>query len=350
MRVFRAPFGTTESGISVDKFTLINDEDMSVDLITYGGRVTAVRFPDINGEIGNVVLGFDSIESYERDSAYIGALIGRYANRIADAQLRVNGEQCWLGANEGKNQLHGGFHGLHNRVLDAQVFEMADEVGVELSTVLEEGLEGYPGDLEVSIRISLSRENELKFDYKARCNRPTVVNLTHHGYFNLSGVQGGSCMSHLLSINADAYTPVNGQAIPTGEIRAVEGTVYDFRQAKRLDQDSGAAESEPQGFDHNFVLNKQAQVLAEAAWLKDPLTGREVRLFTTEPGLQLYTAQYLDSVFEDKRVRFGPYSGVCLEAQHFANSPNEPAFPSTLLLPQETYRQTTIYRFSREEM
>lgn len=346
MNLQKSIFGNTQHGCPVEKFRLNNKNGMSVELINYGGRVTGVYLPDRQGKPQNVVLGFDDLRSYELDEAYIGALVGRYANRIGGAQIHIDGELHTLSANEGKNHLHGGVNGLHNRVLDARGYEEQDLVGVELSTVLEDGLEGYPGNLELIIRISLSCDNELKFDYRARSDKPTVLNLTHHGYFNLAGATSGSCLAHLLRINADEFTPVDTQAIPTGQLSPVTGTAFDFRQAKRLDQDSGMADTEPRGFDHNFVLNKPAQKLAEGAWLKDSLTGRELRLFTTEPGLQLYTAQYLDSLSDDKRRRFGPSSGVCLEAQHFANSPNEPAFPSTLLLPDDTYRQTTIYQFS----
>lgn len=346
MRVFRAPFGTTESGISVDKFTLSNDNGMSVELITYGGRVSAVRVPDAAGNIENVVLGYDELASYERDSTYIGALVGRYANRISGATFKLDGVLYNLSANEGENQLHGGGQGLHNRVLEASTFETEEAVGVELSTLLEDGLEGYPGSLEVRVRISLTNTNELVFDYRAKTDKPTVVNLTHHGYFNLAGRSSGSCMNHLLQIAADAYTPVDSASIPTGELRPVANSPFDFRELKCLGVDSGAPVGEPEGFDHNFVLQGEQGVMREIAQLVEPNSQRAMSVSTTEPGVQLYTGQYLDCASVDGQLIYGASAGLCLECQHFPDSPNVAHFPETELRPTETYRQTTTYRFS----
>lgn len=345
MQISRAEYGISRAGQAVDKYTLTNDSGMSVELLTYGGRVSAVYVPAAGGEPENVVLGFDDLASYEQDSAYIGALVGRYANRIAGASFNIEGKTYQLSANEGENQLHGGFQGLHNRVLESETFESPDEVGVELTTVLEDGLEGFPGNLSVRVRISLNSSNELKFDYQAMCDEPTHVNLTHHGYFNLAGADSGRCMGHELWLDADRYTPVDSQSIPTGEQRSVSDTVFDFRQAKCLGADSGAPVGEPGGFDHNFVLNKREGEFTEIARLRDPASDRSMLVCTTQPGVQLYTAQYLDSRSVDGRVRFAPCAGVCLETQHFANSPNEPSFPSTLLRPGKEYRQQTVYRF-----
>lgn len=345
MQITRSDFGTTAAGQSVDKFVLSNESGMSVELITYGGRVSAVYLPDASGEQENVVLGFDDLVSYEQDGAYLGALVGRYANRIARASFTIDGQTYRLSANEGDNQLHGGLQGLHNRVFQAQAFKVSDDVGVELSTVLEDGLEGYPGNLSVDVRITLTSNNELKFDYRAESDKSTYVNLTHHGYFNLAGVHAGSCMGHELSIDADRYTPVDSQAIPTGEIRSVGDSVFDFRQPKRLDKESGAPVGEPAGFDHNFVLKKPKGEFAQIAQLEDKQSGRSMVVSTDQPGVQLYTAQYLKSASADGTAVFGAYAGLCLETQHFANSPNEKAFPSTLLQPGEVYRQLTSYRF-----
>lgn len=344
MRIQRSKFGVTAVGQTVDRFTLSNSLGMSVDLLSYGGRVSAVRLPDGSGGSVNVVLGFEDVQSYEQDRAYLGALVGRYANRIAGASFDIDGSHYRLSANEGDNQLHGGFQGLHNRVLSATPFESSEEVGVELSTRLEDGLEGYPGNLDVRVRISLTEGCELKFDYRAMTDQPTHVNLTHHGYFNLAG--SGSCMSHQLSINAQRYTPVDRYAIPTGELRDVSQSAFDFRKLKPLDAESGVPAGEPAGFDHNFALNKAVGELVEIAHLQEPVSGRSMRVSTTEPGVQLYTAQYLQSESVDGRCRYGPYAGVCLETQHFANSPNESNFPSTLLEVGEEYQQLTIYRFS----
>ena len=345
VQVSRAEYGISRAGQVVYKYRLTNDLGMSVELITYGGRVTAVRMPSAHRNLENVVLGFDDLASYEQDSAYLGALVGRYANRIGGASFSIEGKTYQLSANEGDNQLHGGHSGLHNRVFQAEAFEHKDEVGVELSALLEDRLEGFPGNLSVRVRISLNSSNELKFDYQAMCDEPTHVNLTHHGYFNLAGADSGSCMGHELWLDADRYTPVDSQSIPTGEQRAVSDTVFDFRQAKSLGADSGAPVGEPGGFDHNFVLNQLEGEFTEIARLSDPVSGRSMLVSTTQPGVQLYTAQYLDSSSVDGRVRFAPYAGVCLETQHFANSPNQSGFPSTLLMPSAVYRQSTIYAF-----
>lgn len=346
MQITQSVFGLTRTGEVVDKFTLSNAAGVAVELITYGGRVSAIWMPDAQGRVDNIVLGFDELASYEQDSAYIGALVGRYANRIAGACIRIDGVDYPLSSNEGRNQLHGGLQGLHNRVLHAEPFQRSDEVGVELTAVLEDGLEGFPGNLSVCVQISLTAANELKFEYQAQCDKATHVNLTHHGYFNLAGADSGNCMAQTLVIDADRYTPVDSHSIPTGELRSVDNSPFDFRQPKRLDFDSGASKGEPSGFDHNFVLNTRAGELAQIACLSDPLSGRTMELSTTEPGVQLYTSQFLDSRSVNGERHFGPYAGVCLETQHFANSPNEPGFPSTLLRAGETYRQLTIYRFT----
>jgi aldose 1-epimerase len=346
VRVNQETFGITQTGIKVDKFTLVNAANMQVELINYGSRITSIRVPDAEGCIENVVLGFDDLESYEADKAFIGALVGRYANRISGARFKLDGQEYLLNPNEGDNHLHGGVSGLHNRVWQASPFHLEDSVGVELFVQLEDGLEGYPGNLVVQVRITLTNSNELVFDYRAKTDKPTVVNLTHHGYFNLAGRSSGSCMNHLLQIAADAYTPVDSDSLPTGELRPVANSPFDFQKLKHLGQDSGTPVGEPEGFDHNFVLQGVQGEMRDIAQLVEPNSQRAMSVSTTEPGVQLYTGQYLDCASVDGQLSYGPSAGLCLECQHFPDSPNIAHFPNTELHPAETYRQTTTYSFT----
>jgi aldose 1-epimerase len=329
--------GRTPEGRSVERYTLRNAQGLEAEVMTYGATLMALRTPDRHGRFENIVLGFDTLEPYLAGTPYIGATVGRYANRIAGARFELDGVEYRLTANEGRNQLHGGARGFDKVVWHAQPVAG----GVQLSHVSADGAEGYPGELTVEVTFRLA-DGQLAIDYLARTTKPTHVNLTHHSYFNLSGNVLREIRGQALTIEADRYTPVDADLIPTGELRAVDGAPFDFRTphaiGERID-DNDAQIRISSGYDHNFVLNKIAPgPLTRAAFLSDPESGRTMELWTTEPGLQFYTGNGLEGVFTRR-------TGLCLEPQHFPNSPNEPRFPSTLLRPSEEYRSRTEFRF-----
>ncbi|PSL08534.1 aldose 1-epimerase [Haloactinopolyspora alba] len=345
------PFGTLDDGTQVDVYTLRNWRGMEVDILTYGGIVQSITVPDRKGEMANVALGFDNLGDYvEHSGPYFGAIVGRYANRIAEGEFTLDGEQYELATNNPPNHLHGGDVGF-----DKKVWEVTDEfadrhdVGLELSYTSPDGEEGYPGTLETTVTYTLTKRNELRIDYHATTDEPTIVNLTNHSYFNLGGEGTGSIEDHVLQIEADHYTPVDETLIPTGEIAPVEGTPFDFREPKEV----GADIREPheqlligQGYDHNFVLNG-GDGLDRAAKLRDPESGRTVSVYTTEPGMQFYSGNFLDGSFAGTSGQvYRQSDGLALETQHFPDSPNQPDFPSTVLRPGEEYESTTVYRFT----
>ena len=353
--VERQAFGTTPAGDSVDVFTLTNEAGMSMRVTNYGGIILSLRAPGRDGR-ADVVLGFDALDDYRSDayaasSPYFGALIGRYGNRIDEARFSLNGTTYTLDANNGPNHLHGGEPGFDERVWRADPFERADSVGVVLRYVSPDGEAGYPGRLDTEVTYALTDNNELVLDYRATTTKATPVNLTQHSYFNLGGEGTGTVLDHELTIDAEAFTPVDSTLIPTGTVRPVAGTPFDFREptpiGARIDADNrqlGIA----QGYDHNFVLARQDRdTLRRAARLYDPDSGREMTVLTTEPGLQFYSGNFLDGSLVGKRgAAYGPHAGLALETQHFPDSPNRPAFPSTILRPGETYTSRTVYRFS----
>lgn len=337
-------FGTLDDGREVSLFTLTNSNEMEVKITNYGGIITAIRTPDANGSLDNVVLGFESLDKYLEGTPYFGAIIGRYGNRIAEGKFSIDGTEYELATNDGNNHLHGGEVGFDKVLWDA---EMQDDNSLKLTYLSEDGEEGYPGNLEVAVVYSLTNENELKIEYEATTDKATPVNLTNHSYFNLSGQPDSTILDHELMLNADQYTPVNGELIPTGKLADVEGTPFDFRNlhgiGARIDQVKG-------GYDHNWVLNRSSDdSLFHAATLHHSKSGREMKVFTEEPGIQFYSGNFLDGSLKGPGgTPFVQHAALCLETQHFPNSPNEPDFPSTILEPGETYETTTIYQFSTQ--
>lgn len=334
-------YGTLPDGRDVHQFTLINSNGIIVKIINYGGIITSIEIPDKNGNTANVVLGFESLDKYLGDHPYLGALIGRYGNRIKNAEFSLNGSTYQLEANDGPNHLHGGSQGFDKRLWDAEV---TDENTIKLSYLSEDGEEGYPGNLEVEVTYSLTDENSLRIEYKATTDKATPVNLTNHSYFNLSGDFSTTILDHKLKLCGSQYTPVDNTQIPTGELKPVEGTPFDFTAFQAIGSRIGQLEH---GYDHNFVLNGKPDSRRTIATVYDPPSQRELQVLSTEPGVQFYTGNFLDgSVQGPDGIPFKRHAAFCLETQHYPNSPNEPDFPSTILKPGEKYESETIYKFS----
>ena len=331
-------------------FTLENKNGMKATITNYGGILTSLYAPDTNGNFDDVVLGFDSLSGYTSDyyiknCPYFGALIGRYGNRIAKGEFKLDGKTYKLPINNGPNTLHGGIKGFDKVVWDADTMQTDEGPAVKLTYLSKDGEEGFPGNLNVTVIYTLTNNNELKIHYTATTDKPTVVNLTHHSYFNLSGQGNGNILNEQLMINADKYTPVNSELIPTGQIKDVAGTPFDFRKPEaigsRIDKVEGG------GYDHNFVLNDQNTGIRLAAKVYDPASKREMEVLTDEPGVQFYTGNFLDGSLTGKGgKKYDKHFAFCLETQHYPDSPNEPKFPSTVLNPGNTYSTTTIYKFS----
>lgn len=338
-------FGTMDDGRSVELFTLTKENGMEVSITNYGGIVTSIMVPDQDGNIENVVLGFDDLEKYKSGHPFFGAIAGRYANRIANGQFELNGEVYELARNNGENHLHGGNEGFDKKLWDAEVNE--DENSVTFSYLSPDGEEGYPGNLNVDVTYTLTEDNELQIDYHATTDKATVVNLTNHSYFNLSGDPSQGILDHLLTIQADRYTPVDEGLIPTGELRPVEGTAFDFTEPETV---GARIESIPPGYDHNYVLNNPNSGVRKIATVQHDESGRIMEVYTDQPGVQLYTGNFLDgSITGHHRVPIQQYAALCLETQTFPDSPNKPDFPSPVLNPGETYETTTIYQFKVSE-
>jgi aldose 1-epimerase len=349
-RIDKTSFGQLPDGRAVDLFTLTNSKGMVAKITNYGGIVVSLTAPDRAGHLDDVVLGYDDLGGYIAKSPYFGALIGRYGNRIAGAQLTLDGKTYALTPNEGPNQLHGGRVGFDKVLWDAKPITAKDSVSLELHYLSKDGEEGYPGNLSATVTYTLTNDDELKIDYVATTDKTTVVNLTHHGYFNLDGAGSGDILGEELEINADRFTPVRRGLIPTGELRSVKGTPFDFTKATAIGARIGSKDEQLTiggGYDHNWVLNRTGAGLSLAAKLISPKTGRVMEVLTTEPGLQFYSGNFLDGSIKGQGGKaYGHRSGLCLETQHFPDSPNEPSFPSTVLKPGATYRTTTVYRFS----
>lgn len=351
-RVTRAPFGTLPDGTPVAVFTLTNGTGTEVRAITYGGIIVSIRVPDRDGRLGDIVLGYDTLDGYVAKSPYFGCITGRYANRIARARFTLDGRTYQLAANDGPNHLHGGVRGFDKVVWRGEPFEGPDGVGVVFSRTSPDGEEGYPGTLEVRVTYTLTETNVLRVDYAATTDKPTPVNLTQHSYFNLAGEGSGDILGHVLTIDADRYTPVDDTLIPTGELAPVEGTPFDFRTPTPIGARIASDHEQirrGRGYDHNYVLRRAGDGSARAARVVEPTTGRTLEVWTTEPGLQFYSGNFLDGSIRGKHGHvYGHRSGFCLETQHFPDSPNRPHFPSTILRPGERYRSTTAFRFGVE--
>lgn len=351
-RVEETVFGMTETGEAVDRFTLVNANGMEVDAITWGGIVTAIRVPDRDGQLGDVALGFDRLEPYLSNPAYFGAIIGRYANRIAGGRFTLGGVSYELARNNGPNHLHGGVVGFDKVVWNAESFTSGEGVGVVFTHTSPDMDEGYPGTVSVEVTYTLTDANQLRVDYRATTDQTTHVNLTQHTYFNLAGEGRGDVLDHVLELAASRYTPVDESLIPTGDLASVDGTPFDFRTpvaiGARIDADDVQI-ARGGGYDHNFVLDREDDSLIPAARVVEPTTGRVLEVSTTEPGVQLYTGNFLDGSLTGKAgVPYARRSGFCLETQHFPDSPNHPGFPTTLLEPGEEFRSTTVFAFSVE--
>jgi aldose 1-epimerase len=343
--VVRSPYGTMPDGRPVEAFRLTNANGVEVTAITYGGIITSIRVPDRAGQFGDIVLGFDALDGYVRNAPYFGAIIGRYGNRIANGRFVLDGQTYTLATNNGANHLHGGVRGF-DKVLWTGA-PAASGVGATFTRRSPDGEEGYPGTLDASVTYTLTDRNELVVEYAATSDRPTPVNLTQHTYFNLAGA--GPIAEHRLMLNADRYTPVNAGLIPTGEIVPVDGTPFDFRQpvaiGARIDQPHEQLER-GRGYDHNWVLTRTGDGLSLVARVVEPTSGRTLEVATTEPGVQFYTGNFLDGTISGKDGQvYAHRSGFCLETQHYPDSPNQPAFPSTVLRPGQRYASTTVFTF-----
>jgi aldose 1-epimerase len=346
----RARWGALSDGTAVDRFTLKNAAGVTAEIISYGARLTSLRVPDRSGDFANVVLGYASLEEYLADDASFGATVGRYANRIAGGRFAIDGTVHRLALNNGPNSIHGGLQGFSKRVWQAEGATSSEGPALTLRYESADGEEGYPGRLEVAVRYTLTAADALRIDYTASTDKPTVLNLTNHAYFNLAGEGAGDILSHELTIAADAFTPTDATAIPTGEIRSVASTPFDFRAAMPIGARIRVRDEQlllGRGYDHSFVLGPNPAGEAQlAARLAEPRSGRVMEVLTSEPGLQLYTGNYLNGRHRGASGRaYRQSDGLCLETQHFPNSPNEPGFPSTLLRPGETFRSRTEYRF-----
>jgi aldose 1-epimerase len=348
--VAEQPFGHLPDGTEVRLFTLDNGRGMRATITNYGGIVTSLLVPGPGGDTADVVLGYDSLEGYLRGSPYFGAIVGRYANRIAKARFTLDGRRYTLAANNDGNSLHGGLRGFDKVVWHAAPFSDSTEAGVRLSYVSADGEEGYPGRLDVEVTYALTDAHTLRADYRARADKPTVLNLSHHGYFNLAGHASGDILGHGIEILADRFTPVDSLLIPTGEVRGVSGTPMDFRTptaiGARIAQDDQQLRF-GKGYDHNWVLNGETGTLRLVARVREPRSRRTMEVYTTEPGIQFYSGNFLDGTNVGKGgVPYRHRAGFCLETQHFPDSPNHPDFPSTVLRPGQEMRSTTIYHFS----
>lgn len=337
-------FGKIED-TDITLYKMMNPNGFSVEIMNYGATVVAIQTPDKKGDMGDVILGYDSLSGYvQKGNPYFGSIVGRYANRIAKSAFTLEGKTYVLNANDNENTLHGGWKGFDKVIWSAAEGKSDSGTMLTLVYVSKDGEEGYPGNLSVEVIYTITNDNALKIDYKATTDKITPINLSNHAYFNLSAGQASSILDHELILNADRYTPVNAQLIPTGKIEQVKGGVMDFTSAKPIGKDLAQVEG---GYDHNFILNKSGNELSLAATLYEPNTGRFLEMWTTEPAVQFYSGNFLNGTLMNKNGKpIVKHGGMCLEAQHYPNSPNQKEFPNVFLKPGETYTQTTIYRFS----
>ncbi|OLC98071.1 MAG: galactose-1-epimerase [Acidobacteria bacterium] len=353
--ITKSSFGKTPDGEPVDLYLLKNKNGVEVAITTYGGAVVSLKVSDRNGKLGDVVLGYDSLEGYENDKAYLGAIVGRYANRIAHAQFILDGKTYTLAKNNGENSLHGGIKGFNKKVWTAKAIPGKYDQSLELSYLSKDGEEGFPGNLKVTVTYMLMDSNKLRIEYSATTDKKTVVNLTNHSYFNLAGPGSGDILGHILQIEADKFTPVDSNLIPTGELRDVAGTPFDFRKPTAI---GGRIDSDDEqiklggGYDHNFVLRSWEKPSGgtPVARVVERKSGRVLEVWTTLPGMQLYTGNFLDGTTKGKGgIAYTRRSAFCLETQYYPNSPNQPKFPSPVLRPGEHYHAMTLYKFSVEK-
>ncbi|MCE0496675.1 MAG: galactose mutarotase [Methylacidiphilales bacterium] len=340
------PFGKTPHGEKVTLYTLTNKNGMSVSIMDYGATIVKIVVPDRNGKLDDVALGFDHFAPYLTQTAYFGATIGRYANRIARGKFEINHTAYQVPVNNGPNSLHGGWRGFDKRIWKVEPVE-SDSPAIQFTRFSPDGEEGYPGNLFVNVTFTLTDDNQLHISYRATTDKPTVINLTNHTYFNLAGAGNGSILDHVVTLHANAFTPVDATLIPTGEIKDVAGTPWDFRTATPIGLHLRETGGNPIGYDHNYVLTKGFfSNFGLAAEVEDPKSGRILKVYTDQPGVQFYTGNFLDGTLIGKDGKaYRQYDGFCLETQHFPDSPNHANFPSTLLRPGDVFKSTTIYAF-----
>ncbi len=346
--VKRELFGKTKEGEAVEIFTLSGQHGLRARVMTWGATLVSMEVPDRDGRVADITLGFDSLDGYLGAHPYFGVIAGRYANRIAKGKFTLDGTEYTLATNNGANHLHGGLKGFDKKNWSAAILK--DVNGVRFTLTSPDGDEGYPGKLRAVVTYSVTEDNELRIDYEVSTDKPTVVNLTNHAYWNLAGAGEGDILSHELKLNAAKFTPVDDGSIPTGKIEPVAGSPMDFTKAKAIGKDFAKMTGTPGGYDHNYVINHpkgRAGVISLAAEVREPKSGRVMKIFTTEPGVQFYTGNYLDGTVTGKAGKvYSKNAGFCLETQHFPDSPNEPEFPSAVLRPGKPYRSTTIHSFS----
>jgi aldose 1-epimerase len=336
-------FGRMPDGTAVDSFTLGVESGIKCKVISYGATITEVHAPDCDGKMGDIVLGFDSLQPYLDHTAYFGAAIGRCANRIAAGKFSLDGKAYSLAVNNPPNHLHGGNQGFDKRVWRAEVLTRTEGPSVAFHLSSPDGDQGYPGAMEVTVTYLLTAAGELRIDYRANTTKPTPVNLTNHSYWNLAGT--GTILGHQLMLNADTYTPVDADSIPTGVLAPVAGSPMDFTAPLAMGHNLGRLTNIPQGYDHNWVINGGGAALARVAVVTDPKSGRTLEVLSDQPGVQFYTGNFLDGTVTGKGgTVYARHAGFCLETQHFPDSVNHPNFPTTILRPGEVYRSTTIYR------
>ena len=344
-------FGKLADGREVFEYTLTNSNGMKVKVINYGATVVSLESSDRNGKFSDVVLGYDNLEGYVADKSYFGAIIGRYGNRIGKGKFKLDGKEYQLSINNGENQLHGGTEGFNKKVWTVEATDESNlGQSITLSYISKDGEEGYPGTVKLTVNYQLTNQNELKINYTGTTDKTTILNPTHHSYFNLTGDSNKTILDEELWIGADKFTPVDKGLIPTGELTDVKGTPMDFRQPTKVGariNDDYEQLKLGRGYDHNFVLNKHQELIPKIASVYDSSSGRFMEMRTDQPGVQFYTGNFLDGTVMGKNgIKYQFRTGLCLEAQHFPDSPNKPNFPSVVIKPGQVYRQTTIYKFS----
>jgi len=346
----KSAYGKTANGQEVDSYKLKNQKGMEVDIITYGGIITSLKVPNKEGVSEEVVLGFDNLEQYTKPNPYFGALIGRYGNRIGKAKFMIDGVEYKLAANNGPNSLHGGPEGFHRVIWTAEEAKGGDKATLKLKYVSKDMEEGFPGNLTVFVTYTLTNDNTLEVDYEATTDKKTVVNLTQHSYFNLSGDFSKKILDHEITIDADKLVPVDADLIPTGKLDDVTGTPFDFRKPKAIGKEIEAENDQLKkglGYDHCWVLNNQDKGFRFAASAYEPTSGRLLEVYTDEPGIQLYTGNFLDGTLPTRDgKKYEHRTGFCLETEHYPDSPNQKDFPTTILNPGETYKSKTSFKFS----
>ena len=344
MDIVSRPYGSTKDGKQVTQYTCKNANGYVLEMVDYGAIVTAFRAPDKEGLVENITLCCNDIEGYEACTSYFGSTVGRYCNRIAKGKFSIDGTESTLATNNGENHLHGGVSGFDKRIWKAEKILDTKYVGLRFSLVSADGDQGYPGEVNATVEYILNNDNELRIDLKATTDKPTHINLANHNYWNLGGSGSGKILDHTLKLECDQYTPVDAQGIPTGEIASVEGTVFDFRNATKIGSRIAQIKTDPVGYDHNYALQTQDGKMNLVATVVCEESGRKMEIHSTQPGIQFYTGNFLDG--QPGSGGFNQYEAFCLETQHYPDSPNQASFPSTLLKPGETYRQTTIHKFS----